>query len=200
MHQQSDLTQLWKVALRAVCSVMPKPAKSKVVLWFIRSLRHGCKVKEKKGHTMQRPFLNLWVTDTLATQSYNQLTMTAIQSFFFIFFFFFRPFQHPEPRAPCLTSTAENPTYQTANKSYLLLPRDLECDQAYFSLIVSMISMTGPCLILLTWHFMDYEQLKQGSNISAFTRMKSRYWYIWNIFIDLLFLRVLSTAFIVLYS
>ena len=41
---------------------------SRVVIRFFRSMRHGGKVREKV-HIMQRPFLNLWVTDTLATQT-----------------------------------------------------------------------------------------------------------------------------------
>jgi hypothetical protein len=61
--------------------------------------------------------------------------------------FFFCPFQHPEPRAPCPKSAAENPFYQTTIMNYLLLPRDLECDQAYISLIVPYITMTELCYI-----------------------------------------------------
>jgi hypothetical protein len=146
----------------AVRSERPESAKSRVVIWFFRSTRHGCKVREKV-HTMQRLFLNLWVTNTLATQIKinSQRLQYSPSSLFSFFFFFFRPFQHPEPRAPCLTSTAENPSYQTTNKSYLLLPRDPECDQAYYFLIVPLIPMTGPCIILLTLRYIDYGQLKK---------------------------------------
>ncbi len=139
---------------------MPEPAKSKAVIWFFRSTRHGCKVREKV-HTMQRLFLNLWVTDTLATQiKINSQRLQYSPSSLFSFFFL-RPFQHPEPRAPCLTSTAENPSYQTTNKSYLLLPRDSECDQVYYFLIVPLIPMTRPRLILLIMQYIDYGQFKK---------------------------------------
>jgi hypothetical protein len=151
VHLHSDLTQLRKVALRAVCSEMLEPTKSKAVIWFFRSSRHGCKVRKYKKSAHH-------VTPILESTSHGHSSHTKLKSthndcntvvpLYFIFFFF-RPFQHPEPCAPCPTSTAENSSYPTANKNYLLLPRDLECDQAYLYLIVLMIPMTGPCLILL---------------------------------------------------
>ncbi len=55
---KSDIIQLRKVASHAVRSEMHEPAKSRVVIRFFWSMRHGGKVREKV-HIMQRPFLNL---------------------------------------------------------------------------------------------------------------------------------------------
>ncbi len=86
---KSDLIQLRKAASHAVCSEMPEPTKSRVVIWIFRSMRHGCKVREKV-HIMQRLFLNSWVTDTLATQI--KITSQRLKYSPSSLFLFFPPF------------------------------------------------------------------------------------------------------------
>ena len=73
VHQHSDLTQLRKVALRAVCSEMLEPTKSKAVIWFFRSSRHGCKVRKYKKSAHH-------VTPILESTSHGHSSHTKLKS------------------------------------------------------------------------------------------------------------------------
>ena len=90
VHLHSDLTQLRKVALRAVCSEMLEPTKSKAVIWFFRSSRHGCKVRKYKKSAHH-------VTPILESTSHGHSSHTKLKSthndcntvlpLYFLFFF-----------------------------------------------------------------------------------------------------------------
>ena len=90
VRQLSDLTQLRKVALRAVCSEMLEPTKSKAVIWFFRSSRHGCKVRKYKKSAHH-------VTPILESTSHGHSSHTKLKSthndcntvlpLYFLFFF-----------------------------------------------------------------------------------------------------------------
>jgi hypothetical protein len=61
------------VALRAVCSEMLEPTKSKAVIWFFRSSRHGCKVRKYKKSAHH-------VTPILESTSHGHSSHTKLKS------------------------------------------------------------------------------------------------------------------------
>ena len=164
VHQHSDPTHLRKSGI--MCNTPPK-----IKRWYGFSGPRDTDVKSERKNDKKYTscYAHSWIFEWRTLQPHKvKINSQRLQySPSSLISFFFRPFQHSEPCAPCPTSTAENPSYQTTNKSYRLLPRDPECDQAYYFLIV-MISMTGPCIILLTLQYIDYGQIQKGHTYISF--------------------------------
>ena len=98
--------------------------------------------KESAYHTT--PFLKYLNDGHSSHPNLNHINRSGTQAFFS---YFFPPFSASGTPRSLPPSTAENPFYHTTIMNHLLLPRDLECDQAYIYLIVSYTTMTVLCYI-----------------------------------------------------